>query len=121
MRNRAKCKLCSTIIESFHETDLQFCECKSIGLDGGKYTFKVYANDFSNVIRIDDDDKEIPIKEKLVITETPKKLSLDDLMKELDMMCDEIDTLPRHAMAQPVNQYDFYRLCLLVRSILRAK
>ncbi|MES2875413.1 MAG: hypothetical protein V4708_16940 [Bacteroidota bacterium] len=121
MRNRAKCKLCNTTIESFHDTDLQFCECKAIGIDGGNSSYKVYANDFAHVVRIDDNDKEVTVKEKLVIAEEVKPLSRDDMLKELDMMCDEIDNLPQHAMQQPVNQYDFYRLCLLVRSILRAK
>lgn len=62
MRNRAKCRQCSTIIESFHEFDYVECKCSRVGITGGTVKYRVLAYDFKDVIRIDDNDKEIEIK-----------------------------------------------------------
>lgn len=121
MRNRAKCALCSTIIESKAPNHFVACECKEIAIDGGDQAFKTYAGDFKNFIRLDDAHNEIAVKflEKAV-EEVIKPLSKDDMMKELDMMCEECESLPEQAMSSFVSQYDFYRLVLLMRSILRS-
>jgi hypothetical protein len=34
--NRAQCKSCNEVIESFHRHDFKFCKCKTIFVDGGK-------------------------------------------------------------------------------------
>ena len=67
MRNRAKCKKCESIIESFHRHDYVKCTCGSIAVDGGQDYFKCVADDWVNFIRIDDNDKEImpTIKDKI--------------------------------------------------------
>lgn len=36
MHNRAQCKRCLEVVESYHRHDLQFCQCGAIAVDGGK-------------------------------------------------------------------------------------
>lgn len=61
MRNRAKCKLCGDILESFHQHDYVTCSCDEISIDGGQYMFKCGAKDFRNFLRVDDNGKEIEV------------------------------------------------------------
>lgn len=35
LRNRAQCKRCGDIIESFHAHDFKWCICEAIFVDGG--------------------------------------------------------------------------------------
>ena len=64
MRNRAKCKLCNTIIESFHQHDYVKCKCDEIAVDGGPDGCRVMAKNWDNFLRVDDSGKEYPIKVK---------------------------------------------------------
>lgn len=36
LRNRARCRLCGTILESRHAQDLQTCNCGAVSVDGGR-------------------------------------------------------------------------------------
>lgn len=71
MRNRAKCKLCGDILESFHEFDYQTCKCNEISISGGLIRYECAAKDFSNFLRVDDEGNEIvpTIKHQNIITE----------------------------------------------------
>lgn len=62
MRNRGKCKLCKDVLESFHEFDRVECSCGEVSITGGQVKFLVFAKDFANFLRIDDQDKEISVK-----------------------------------------------------------
>ncbi len=62
MKNRAKCKKCHSIIESFHRFDYVKCSCESIAISGGLDTYEVFADDFSNILRIDDEENESVVK-----------------------------------------------------------
>lgn len=62
MRNRAKCKKCSSIMESFHEFDYVECKCGAVGITGGNVVFRVLAYDFADVMRLDDNDREVKIR-----------------------------------------------------------
>lgn len=64
MRNRAKCKLCKDILESFHEFDLVACSCDEISISGGSVRFECGAKDWKNFLRLDDTDKEFQITVK---------------------------------------------------------
>jgi hypothetical protein len=122
--NRAKCRLCKSVIESYHQYDYIACKCGEIAISGGESKFEVFANDFANIIRIDNDGKEINVKvvekEKDVVTEIPSKTSREDLLKMLDDMIAAYDNLPSHALTSPVTHRDFESLLILVSSILRA-
>jgi hypothetical protein len=128
MRNRAKCRLCKEIIESFHQHDYIVCSCGEIGVDGGTDLYRVIAKDFSNFIRIDDSDREIDVTfvdvldEKKV--ETPKEdsygLSKEDKLSMLENMCKNIENLPAHIINEPISHYDLYSALTLVLSIFRS-
>ena len=60
MRNRAKCKLCKIVIESFFDNDHVTCKCGEISVYGGTSNYYVSAvRDLSNILRVDDNDNVI--------------------------------------------------------------
>jgi len=127
MRNRAKCRLCGSIIESFHYYDHIECKCGEISITGGPDTFKTASKDpsYKNFIRVDDENNEIAVKvsefhNEKVPYEVPK-LTRDDYLKMLDDMIKNIENLPSHAMQLPITHYDLYSSLLLLSTILRAE
>ena len=127
MRNRAKCLLCGSIIESFHTYDHIECKCGEISITGGPDCFKTASKDpsYKNFVRVDDEDNEIAVKivdtqEKPKPVEVPK-LTRDDYLKMLDDQIKTIEGLPQHAMYTPVTHYDLYSSLLLLSTILRAE
>jgi len=114
MKNRAKCKVCSTIIESFHVNDHVSCNCGEIAIDGGPGEFRCYAKSFDNFLRVDDEGNEIvvTVKEK---EEKPNKKELLDMLQEMII---RIEGLPPAAMLTPISHYDFYAGLILLKSIL---
>lgn len=134
MRNRAKCKLCSSIIESFHSTDYVICKCGHIAVDGGD-ALRCSAKDWTNFLRVDDEGNEIVVKisdyskyDKSDMEPFPQeheystnsKPTKKQLIDMLDDMRKGIEDLPQGAMSTPINHYDFCSLMLLISSILRA-
>lgn len=66
MRNRAKCKLCNDLIESIYRHDFVTCKCGEISIDGGREPFtRALAKDWSNFIRVFDDESEKCMKDVL--------------------------------------------------------
>ena len=125
MKNRAKCKLCGEILESFHRYDYVSCKCGEIAIDGGQDYFRCSAKDWRNFVRVDDFDNEIPVKiegepevEENRPSETPQKLTKRERLDILDQMIKNFENLPSNAMLLPINHYDFCSFMLLVRSIL---
>lgn len=125
MRNRAKCKLCKDVLESFHQFDHIQCRCGEISISGGNYEFQCAAKDWNNFLRLSDDDNEIPVKVKAEIEEVPIKdeitfkLTREQQLDMLESMVNNIENLPKHAMDSPINHYDFYSYMLLIVSILK--
>jgi hypothetical protein len=121
LRNRAKCKLCKDIIESFHPTDYVVCKCEEIALDGGE-AMRCSAKDFNNFLRIDDKNNEIDVK---VINENPKKeidqkiLSKKDIVYTIEEMIKNIENLPTHIMSTPISHYDFVSLLWILSASMR--
>jgi len=124
MRNRAKCRLCGDIIESFHRTDYVACSCDEISVDGGEYRFQCGAKDFKNFIRIDDLGNEIPIRfeeETKEIEELPTtRPTREELINALDEMIKNIEELPPRAMSSSITHYDWVASLILLSSILKA-
>lgn|SRR6185295_4891498 len=115
MKNRAKCKLCKSIIESFHDTDYVRCSCGEIYVDGGN-AFRCGATDWDNFLRVDEKGNEIAIKVEKNISSKPTK---HDLLKMLDEMITSYEGLPPQAMINPITHYDFLSALLLLSSILK--
>lgn len=119
MRNRAKCKLCGDIIESFHPTDLVLCKCGEIQVEAGN-ALKCAAKDWKNFLRVDDQGNEIivKVKEDDVKPLYNEKPSKKDLLGILDEMIKSYETLPPQAMNAYVTNYDLAAALLLLSSIL---
>lgn len=116
MKNRAKCKLCNDIIESFHRHDYVTCKCGKIAIDGGPEYYKASAKDFKNFLRVDDEGNEIEItfqekNDELVKAEEPiVKPTKKELLRTLEEMVKTFNDLPQEAMMAPINHYDFSSL-----------
>lgn len=125
MRNRAKCKLCLDILESFHRYDVVTCKCGEISIDGGNDQFKCSAKNPSNFLRVDDKGNEILVewkeegKELALEKEPPELMSKEDKIKALEEMMRSIERLPPNAMNLPITHYDQFSLIALLYSILK--
>lgn len=130
MRNRAKCKVCEEIIESKHIHDYVTCKCGQISIDGGPQSKKdgaywTRAIDYANFVRIDDEGNDVPVtyiekkKDEVVIPEEFPPMTREQKLDELHRLTEFFDALPGHAKHQPVTQYEFQSLILLLESLLR--
>lgn len=123
MRNRAKCKLCESILESFHETDYVTCKCGEISITGGEKKYECMAKEWANFLRVDDEGNEIvPFIQEEENTEGGEEFpppTFDQLVDMLEEMHKNIDRLPDHAKSLPVSHYDHYSLILLLAEILK--
>lgn len=121
MRNRAKCKKCQDIIESYHSGDYVVCKCDEIAVSGGA-AMLCAAKDFSNFFRVDDEGNEIVVK---VIGDTslekkegdpPTRIELLDM---LDGLIKGYDNLPTHALNKPVSNADMQSALMIMYAILK--
>jgi hypothetical protein len=145
MRNRAMCKLCGDIIESFHRHDYVKCTCDQIMVDGGNDYFRCGAVDWDNFIRLDDDDNQVPIqvkekeqgnidqqtpsdtglaenishKEMSEISDQPLIDKKKSILNDIDQLCKVIEGLPHHALDQPITHRDYLSLLGLISSVLK--
>ncbi len=123
MRNRAKCRKCNSIIESYHSEDHVICKCDEIEVYGGA-AMRCAAKDFANFLRVDDEGNEIIVsvkdKDDVKPLDIGTKPTKEDLLKMLDEMIKNIDAMPTHIMTEPITHYDFVSALLLISSILRS-
>lgn len=134
MKNRAKCKLCRDIIESFHQYDYVTCKCGEIAVDGGPGGIRCSAKDWKNFLRIDDEGNEIEVRieefSKFDLSDiepyprdeeySKVKLTKKDLVDHIQGMIYNIERLPPEAMMTPITHYDWVSLLMLLSSIFRA-
>lgn len=126
MRNRAKCKLCESIIESFHQYDFVTCKCGEISVMAGEGMHCSYK-DKENFLRVDDEDNII-IPKFIDKDSDVKPLDIDrpkptkqELIQILEDMIKNIENLPPEAMLTNINQYDFMSLMLILTSIFKTE
>lgn len=126
MRNRAKCKLCSDIIESFHRHDFVHCSCGEISVDGGNDYFRCGAKNWKNFLRLDDNDNEIVVtfidesnKDKQEEEEVIKPLTKSEKIDGLDEMVKMYENLPPNALYSSVTASELAAVLKLLVSILR--
>lgn len=126
MKNRAKCKLCNEILESFHRYDYVSCKCGEISINGGNDTFECSAKNWGNFLRVDDKGNEILVKivenpdEKSEKMDESPKMGNDSKLEMLQQMLKNIENLPQKALELPINHYDFYSFMLIVLEILKS-
>ncbi len=123
MRNRAKCKLCNSIIESFHIYDYVPCKCGEISIDGGPGELKCASKNWINFLRVDDEGNEIVVsvqeKDNLNQLDIDMKPTKKDMIDMLEGLIKSYERLPSSAMSQPVSHADFCSLSMLLLSIFR--
>lgn len=119
MRNRAKCKLCQSIIESFHPTDYVECKCGEISVCEGS-ALKCAAKNYQNFVRVDDEGNEVVVRVDVEHEmPIPNKITKADLAIMLDEMIANIEKMPSHAKGQPINHYDFLSALILFSALLK--
>lgn len=125
MKNRAKCKLCKSVLESFHRYDYVVCKCGEISISGGFDVLECSAKDFVNFLRVDDEGNEIIVtvkgaeqKEQAKENEAPKP-SKKEKLEMLSNMVTSLENLPQVALNTPITHFDLYSHMLLVLSILQ--
>ncbi len=122
MKNRAKCKLCNDIIESFHDQDYVFCRCREISVFDGN-ALRCTANNWSNFLRVDDNGNEIVV----IVKDDVKPLDMPssppnkkELLGMLNDVIKNIENLPQHAAIAPITHYDFASALLLMSELFKA-
>lgn len=123
MRNRAKCRLCGDILESFHEHDLVQCRCKEIAITGGNYKPHRMTRHAENFILINDDGKEeafTPYEEKsLEQIQEQKVMTKEEAIQELENMVKFMENMREQALYSHVTQCDLYRFMALLVFVLK--
>ena len=127
MKNRAKCKLCNDVLESFHTYDYVTCKCGEISISGGNDRLECSAKHWDNFLRVDDNGNEIVVKVDGTEEKEQKdehgsiRMSKSDKIEMLEAMVKNIENLPQGAMAQPITHYDMYTFMILVLAIFKHK
>jgi len=119
MRNRAKCKLCNSIIESFHSFDFVQCTCKEIFVDAGE-GLRCGAKNWDNFLRVDEEGKEFAPYVKEIAEEPPKKdkPTKEEALEALSELINSYDNLPAEALYAPVNHSDMKTILSVFQFIL---
>lgn len=129
MRNRAKCKLCGIIIESSNPDSKIWvsCSCREISISGGNSEYLVAVNtSYDNLLRIDDNGNEIPVKVEKSERQDTKEEAFEvkpDREQLLNMLLDQInnsESLPMHVRQSFVTYVELEAFMLLVYAILKA-
>jgi|SRR6185312_6554770 len=116
MRNRAKCKKCNKVIESFHLHDYVNCSCGEISVSGGSNMYCAAIN-WDNFLRVDDMDNVIVVQvsaEKHLFKQTKK-----ELLEMLKIMIENIEKLPEHVLQTPISHYDHLTALMLIYEIAK--
>lgn len=124
MRNRAKCRLCGEVLESFHRHDYVECKCKEISIDGGADYFKCGARDWANFVRLDDTDNEVPIKVQEGNAEAKDAVleplaSREEMLANLKTEIDAIEQLPEPALRMPVSQFELWKVMSMFYALMK--
>jgi hypothetical protein len=127
MRNKAKCKLCNWVIESFFYGDNVFCKCGEIAVMDGA-ALRTWANNYDNFLRVDDEGNGIIVKYETkdsskenddAPANPPKELTRNEMIQMLDELIKADENLPEQVQRAPITNYDLLRYMLLISNILK--
>ncbi len=132
--NKAKCKLCSDVIESFHQHDYVSCSCGEIAVDGGPEGLRCIAMNWENFIRIDGEgnergitlkSEESPTGQQETQTEAQEAQACGQPRKEnvrilLDEMIKNYESLPMQAMHAPASNADLLAILYLLGALFKS-
>jgi hypothetical protein len=127
MINRAKCKVCLSVIESHLPDEIVYCKCGLIAVCDGP-AMRVMPFGSPNILRVDDLGNEIVVTYK---TEEKSQsgdkdahnpsetFTRGEAIQQLDEVIDAYKSLPEHAMYSPVTHKDFVDFMLIISTILK--
>lgn len=125
MRNRAKCRLCKKVIESFHKSDYVECDCGEISVDEGT-CLRCSAKNWENFLRIDENDNEILVTVRTDPSLQPRKEAIEnaapgrkEMIDALEEMIKAIDNLPEHARYAPVSHADLSPVLSVISALIK--
>ncbi len=125
MKNRAKCKLCGDVIESFHDQDHVICKCGEIECYGGA-SLRCAARDFNNFVRVDDEGNEIVVEFIMDVKRAggmaDSAVSIPNVkpLYIIENLIESYKRLPQNAMNQPVSNSDLVSVLESLREVFRA-
>lgn len=127
MENKAKCRLCGSIIQSYTLSDVVSCDCGEITIWGGQYEFNVAYKNKNNLLRIDDKGNEVIVRcvdttqDEIADPEPSNEAaSRKERLATLDSWISYGSNLPRHVLDAPPSLADLYHGLLLVSSVLHS-
>ena len=121
MRNRAKCKKCGDIIESFTLLDWVECGCGQIAISGGLQALKCYAVDWASFARVDDAGGEVDVRTE---DEAKKPTPITDrtkLLEEIAYRRKSAESASPQSLQAPLSGYDLVIILMLLESVLKLK
>jgi hypothetical protein len=127
MKNKAKCKLCESIIESFYEYDYVSCKCGEIAVYGGAGMYCEFKNE-NNFLRMDENGAEMSIKylskddehkKNDSPTNPPEEISRDELIYSLQQFVEATEKSPNHEKYSYVTQIMLSDCILTILNILK--
>lgn len=110
MRNRAKCKLCLSVIESFLPDEIVYCKCGEIAVCDGA-AMRMWPIGSPNFLRVDEIGNEVVVSYKEKGAEghdnegehkPNEPRSKADLIKDFENAIEYIDKSPDHEKYSPV-------------------
>lgn len=130
--NRAKCAICSDIVESFFSYNEAVCGCGEVHVIGGDMqAFKPSSGNWSNILYVDDVGNRICTDEKnndheveqdsseKVGEKTVSCIDKQELIDLLETTMKSIQQLPKHVQDSFVTTAHFVDCILLIVNILK--
>ena len=127
--NRAKCKLCNSVIESFHQADYVTCKCGEYAvLNGAGLDCESKSGDWSNFVRVDDLGNEITVKhiqksqskeDDQSVDEANHNLSVKEAISALDEIIKTYNNFPSHEKTSYVLQYELVSFMEIVSGLFK--
>lgn len=128
MKNRAKCKLCNSIIESSFPGDVVYCECGEICVfNGDGMDMAPFGS--PHFMRVDDRGNEIVVRYHQVQPEVnadeqpeeePKDLGFSEAVQELQRLIDLDEQFLKQGNNAPVSRYDLSIYMLYIVKIFKS-
>lgn len=124
MKNRAKCKLCLTIIESHFEGDVCYCRCGEICVFGGP-SMDMSPFGSPHFLRVDDLGNEVVVQYKSVnetkesddaVDQEPEQLHVEDPLHYLESIFELDEQFLNKGHNQPMTRSE---VMLYMRAIIK--
>ena len=114
MKNRAKCKLCHSIIESHFSGDVMYCKCGAISVFGGD-SMDMAPFGSPNFLRIDEQGNEVVVSYKRIdgekeandpVEQPPEYFTAEDHVKYLERLLELDEDFLDKGHNQPMSRVE---------------